>query len=338
MNTYNLVVCGGTFDYFHKGHREFLRFALSLGKKVMIGITSDAYIKSSKFKVQSSKFIESYTERKESIERFLETEVSAGTYQIVKIDGVYGPTLERDLSIDAIVVTKDSEEGGQRINKMRKEKSLQELVVEVAPLVFGEDGKIISSSRIRKGEINREGRLSIKPQWMREDRILTEILRQELKQPLGEFFTNTQLMYQQVDAQKTITVGDVVTKAGNDISFGQKFSVVDFLVEREKKFNTLSELGFSGLEKVVNVNNPAGSLTASLFASVFQVFHVQDQGRVVFLIDGEEDLSVLPFLLAAPLGFVIFYGQPKEGVIKIVVSEKTKEYAYNIVCRFVQAP
>ncbi len=332
MNTHNLVVCGGTFDHFHKGHREFLRFTLAFGKKAIVGITSNTYAKAK----DHSDTIESFAQRKKSVENFLQQEHIVKEVKIIQIHDVYGITLEKDLAIDVIVVTKDSQEGAQRINKMRKEKGLKELVVEIAPLIFGEDGKVISSSRIRNGEINREGRLYINPQWVLRKRVLSESLRQELKHPLGVLFTDTRVMYQQIDAQKTITVGDVVTKAGNDVSFGQKFSVVDFHVGRERKFENLSELGFLGLEKIVKVNNPRGFLTASLFASVSEIFHTHDQARIVFLIHGEEDLSVLPFLLASPLGFVIFYGQPKEGVVKIVVSEKTKEYAYDIVCRFVQ--
>jgi len=52
---YNLVACGGTFDHFHKGHEEFLRYVFSVGKKVIVGVTSDEYIESSKFKVLASR-------------------------------------------------------------------------------------------------------------------------------------------------------------------------------------------------------------------------------------------------------------------------------------------
>ena len=45
MMKYKLVVCGGTFDHFHRGHREFLRHILSVSSKVLIGLTTDKYLK-----------------------------------------------------------------------------------------------------------------------------------------------------------------------------------------------------------------------------------------------------------------------------------------------------
>ena len=348
MKKFNLVACGGTFDHFHRGHKEFLRFACSLGKKIMIGITSNEYVRNSKFKVQNSplrqdfagqaKLIESYAKRKESVERFLDREHIADKVEIAQIHDVYGSTRESALPIDAIVVTEDSKAGAQLINKTRKEKGLPELEVEIAPLIFGEDGKVISSSRIRNGEINREGRPYMKTQWLMAGKLtITEDLRQELKRPVGILYTDTESVYNQLDPGQTITVGDVVTKTSNDKSFGQKFSVVDFYVEREKKFENLSQLGFSANEKVIEVDNPVGTLTAALFRSVANVFHSQEAERIVFLVHGEEDLSALSFMLASPLGFVILYGQPKQGVVKVIVSEETKEHAYNLVCRFLES-
>ena len=71
----------------------------------------------------------------------------------------------------------------------------------------------------------------------------------------------------------------------------------------------------------------------------------KDQESVV-LIDGEDDLAVIPLLLALPLGSCVFYGQParlasesvvgrpEEGIVKISVSEENKKRAYDIVSRF----
>jgi uncharacterized protein (UPF0218 family) len=55
---------------------------------------------------------------------------------------------------------------------------------------------------------------------------------------------------------------------------------------------------------------------------------------VILKIIGEEDLAVLPLILAAPLDTIIYYGQPNKGLVKILVSEENKERAYNILLKF----
>ena len=65
-----------------------------------------------------------------------------------------------------------------------------------------------------------------------------------------------------------------------------------------------------------------------------QFFLLYQKKRIVIKIDGEEHLSVLPMVLCAPLGFVIFYGQPHEGVVKVEITEEKKEKAYSMTCKF----
>lgn len=334
MKKYNFVACGGTFDLLHIGHKEFLRFAISLGEKLLIGITSDAYTQNSKLKTKNSKLIESYEKRKEMVEKFLETEIGIGLFKIVKIDDVYGPTLDKDLVIDAIVVTRDSQGGAQHINSIRKERGLLEIDVIVSPLITGEDGKTISSSRIRLGEIDRDGKLYIRPEWLLQTLQLPDYVRLELKRPIGTLVIKDKNI-QDLNPSQTITVGDVVTKTCNDRSLNHILSVVDFIVQRKKKYNNIAELGFSGNEKMLTVTNPAGFLTPQLFKAVQTVFgEKNNKSRFVIRVGGEEDLAVLPVLLAAPLGYTILYGQPNEGVVLIIVSEESKKRAREIVSQF----
>jgi len=72
---YNLVVCGGTFDHFHRGHKEFLRYILSISRKVLIGLTTDKYVKAK----NNSKWVEDYQLRKQKIMEFLESKYNQQT-------------------------------------------------------------------------------------------------------------------------------------------------------------------------------------------------------------------------------------------------------------------
>lgn len=333
---YNSVAIGGTFDRLHKGHREFLNLTLSKSKKVIIGLTSDNYIKTNK----PESMIESYKKRKRYLKTFIKRKGADNRVEIIPIDNLFGPTLKADLPIDAIVVSDASKEGAVLINNARKKNNLPGLTVVVTPMMKDEDGRIISSTRIRSGEINREGRLYVNPLWLSSKMVLPEKIRKYLKKPFGKIIKNAIILKKTLDPDRVITIGDVVTKSFNDHAIKQKVSVVDFFVGREKKFSDFKELGFLNNEKILEIDNPSGCITPGLFKSAFEIFNslhskLNNKRRLILKINGEEDLAVLPFLLCSPLGFEIFYGQPGEGMVCLKVSERSKEKAYNFVKRFV---
>lgn len=331
---YKLVVCGGTFDHFHKGHREFVRFALNAGQKVIIGVTSNSFIRKNKFHQEG---MESYKKRKTSLYVFLKKEKVLDKIEITPIDDIFGPTLSKNLKIEAIVVSQNLIKNVAIINRQRKKVGLSALKILVYPMVLGEDGKEISSSRIRDGEINREGKPYLNPDWFSSKLMLSSSIRKKLKKPLGTLLKKGTINFAGIGSQRVITVGDVVTKYFNEKHLVPKIAVVDFYVKRRKKFSNLAELGFPGEEKVLKADNPAKCLTPGLFRKVSEVFLPQNKDkRVVIKVNGEEDLAVLPLVLAAPLGFSIFYGQPGEGVVRVDISEKTKEKIYALVNQFTQ--
>ncbi len=62
--------------------------------------------------------------------------------------------------------------------------------------------------------------------------------------------------------------------------------------------------------------NPAGSITPELWKTVKQGFKLTNAGyRVLILVNGEEDLAVIPCVILAPPGSLVLYGQPREGVV-----------------------
>lgn len=326
---YKLVVCGGTFDHFHRGHEGFLLFILSLSDKVLLGLTTDKYILDKK--LNSS--IENYNKRKNSIEEFFSKENVLGRVEIEPIDNVFIPRKWEKLSIDAIVVSKNTEKGGELINQKRKELGLKPLKILIAPPVFAEDGDLISSERIRNGEINRAGKLYLSPLWRKKKLILPESLRKELKKPFGTVISNAENLGN-LNSSLASTVGDVTTQLFNKLSIHQHISVIDFLVAREKKFSSIKDLGFLENRETLQsrVKNPPGSLTSELFKVCQKAW--RQKKKVIIVVQGEEDLSVLPLVLTAPLGAIVFYGQKGQGIVRVEVSETTKEKAYYLTSAF----
>ncbi len=326
---FKTVVLGGTFDHLHKGHKELIQFALLQSDKVMLCLTSDKYVSNLKFRVQNCELIERYEERKKALEDFITGEKVEDKVEIVKIDDVYGIAISSELNLDAIVVVDKTLKGSQLVNDRRRRLGLKPLKVVIAPSVEAEDGKLISSSRIRSGKIDKNGKLYINPLWLNQNLFLPETLREELKKPLGKVILDEDLGS---FGHPVITVGDVVTQKFNKLNLNQKISIIDLNVNRKKMFDGVSDLGFLGSEKIVNVKNQPGQISPELFSAVVSAF--SERERVIIQVEGEEDLAVLPAVLAAPLGAEVFYGQPERGLVKVHVTEENKNKAYSFVSQF----
>lgn len=334
MKQYKLVVCGATLDHFHKGHKAFLRFALNVSERVLLGLTSDRYAGQKKVYDAS----ESYEKRRGALVSFLNQEGVLPRVTVVKIHDVFIPKTWETLPIEAIVASESTKEGARAVNDRRKQQGRVVLPILLCPMVMAQDGMPITATRIRKGEINREGRLYLQEKWLSQTLILPKTLRPRLKRPLGMLVSDFAAFVasHRLNEASLATVGDVVTKSCHELSLGQQLSVVDFCVGRKRVFASLSELGFQKQVRVLRVDNPAGHLTPWLFRAVQDIFKgKKKRQRIALTINGEEDLAVLPLVLAAPLDFTVLYGQPEEGVVVVVVSEKTKEDIFAIVSRFV---
>lgn len=324
MKKYDLIVCGGTFDLLHKGHKSFLQDILNISDKVLLGITSDAYV--SKFKNEQ---IDKFEIRKRAVLDFIGSIGVSDRVEIISIDGPEEPLLEDKYKPEAIVVTAQTEKTAIEINEKRKNLGLPPLEIEVIEMEKAEDGGLISSTRIRNGEINRNGKLYVRPHWENKTLILPESLRSNLHKPFGKVLSSVPTG---LTGEKVITVGDVSTQKFNQAKAGQFLSIVDFRVKREKKFDRLSDLGFEDEIETITVENPAGLITPELFDSVRK--SMQTSKKKVILVEGEEDLSFLPVMLLAPLGFSVYYGQPDQGLVEVLVTEENKEKVHDLVCRF----
>ncbi|MHC1601336.1 MAG: phosphopantetheine adenylyltransferase [Candidatus Nezhaarchaeales archaeon] len=156
---FNLVAVGGTFDRLHKGHKELLKLAFKISHRVIIGVTSDKMVARSK----GDSTIGSFEERKRKLEEWIEKEEMCKTaeYEVVMIDDVYGTAIY-DEKLEALVVSEETFPRALTINRLRVKRGLKPLVVVVTPMVLAYDGKPISSTRIRRGEIDEEGRPLLK--------------------------------------------------------------------------------------------------------------------------------------------------------------------------------
>ncbi len=151
---YPVVAMGGTFDVLHRGHRKLLKQAFKVGSKVMIGVTTDEFART----LHKPHKLDPYAKRKKDLERLLSRWGLLSRATIVPLYDKFGPTVT-DRHIDALIVSRRTMAAANEINKRRKRKGLRPIAVDPIDLILAEDRRPISSTRIRRGRIDREGRL-----------------------------------------------------------------------------------------------------------------------------------------------------------------------------------
>jgi pantetheine-phosphate adenylyltransferase len=150
---YSKVATGGTFDGLHAGHRRLLERSFELGEEVVVGLTSDEFARS-----EGKVTRRPYKEREAELDAFIRHRFPGRRYTIARLDDYFGPGIASK-EVEALVA---SPETGRRVglaNALRAERGFPPLELVVVDWVAAEDGRPISTTRIRKGEIDEEGRL-----------------------------------------------------------------------------------------------------------------------------------------------------------------------------------
>lgn len=336
---YKTVAIAGTFDRLHEGHKTFISHAFRIGCKVIIGLTSDRYVQE-KLKAQMSNVkmkVNNFKQRKKELDKFLKEEKFFDRAEIIEIHDVYGPSREES-DIEALLVTKDSRIGGEEVNRKRKERGLSPLELIEVPLVEADDNRPIASTRIRLGEIDRFGHLY--RNLCIFEKGISKKMRLELKKPQGRLIkeqieTEVKAFIESHDVPMIITVGDEVTKLINQIGMKAHIFIFDFHVHRILTYASVQELGFSNLSSYTHekVENRPGSISKNLVNTIESALkrYIIDDQKTLIEIEGEDDLGGVPAILLAPLGSVILYGQPGEGVVIVDVTEERKKNLLTIL-------
>jgi hypothetical protein len=317
---YKLVAVGGTFDRFHKGHESLLLTAFHSGDRVIIGITSDSMVKG---KVLANT-IEPYQIRCDAVQKFLIGKKLLGRAELVEIQDPYGPVLRRP-DIEAVVV-------GPKFSKEAVKKLKKHTHIIHCPTVFTQTGRYLSSTSIRLGRVTRTGAVYRFPS---HTLILSEKGRTILKKPLGILFKTLSPKFK--NPQFLISVGDDTTYELLSKNIVPHLAIVDFKVQRKKKYTSFTQLGFSSYHLAATIRNPAGSLTPTLARAVARTtkkhFVANSQTEIIRVL-GEEDLATLLCILFAPLTSIVIYGQPNEGSVIVEVTEKKKEEIAKLLTTF----
>jgi len=154
MRQFRQVAVGGTFDQLHKGHKALLNKAFEVGDRVIIGVTSDSFVS----KLDKKHHIASFEDRKRELEAYLTVQGLMNRAEIIQLENSFGITIT-STDLDAIVVSQETERIAHIINVKRESTGNKPLEVIVVTMVPAENHTPISTTRIRRGEIDRNGHL-----------------------------------------------------------------------------------------------------------------------------------------------------------------------------------
>ena len=311
---YRLVAVGGTFDNFHIGHEAILSKAFEIGEKVLIGLTTDDFVR--KYKEDE---IAPFEEREREVRRYADK--FRKDYEIVPLKDPFGVAPYEE-KLEALVASEETKFNCYKINELRKRNNLKPAEIIIVPWIRAEDTRIISSTRIRRGEINRYGRVLI-------DYVVTEELREQLRNPVGRLFEgdNESVTEKLISFLKnnclnnrTICVGDVVSYDLIKHGFKPTNIIIDGKEKREEVPYKDELLGY--YDNSFKFSNPRGRIVKEAWKLIKKAYKV---GESAIFVEGEEDLLGFPAVLLAEDNAVVIYGQPDKGKVMIKCNGEKKE-------------
>ncbi len=155
MKEFETVAVGGTFDIIHRSHISLLQKAFEMGENVIIGLTSDQFANSKRIKINHN-----YQQRENNLLKIIKEKFGPARYVIIKLNSTFGREVLTN-KVQAVVTSTETFQNALEINRKREELGIEPLKIIPVEMIKSDDGKIISSTRIRNGEIDSEGHMLI---------------------------------------------------------------------------------------------------------------------------------------------------------------------------------
>jgi GTP-dependent dephospho-CoA kinase len=159
--------------------------------------------------------------------------------------------------------------------------------------------------------------------------LLKKECRKKFKKPFGKIYPNLNDINRSIlENHFIISIGDETTNNLLNADIIPKIGIIDNIIERKTSKHSIKYNAVT-----LNAVNPPGTITDELWATIQKSFDIACKSNVLIVVEGEEDLVVIPCVLMAPEGSLILYGQPGEGVV-LVETNKVKETAKEMLDNF----
>jgi uncharacterized protein (UPF0218 family) len=157
---------------------------------------------------------------------------------------------------------------------------------------------------------------------------LPEDKRHLFKAPFGKLFPEIADILPFIRGHPVYTVGDVVT-----YRLIQQGIIPDIAIIDGYSMRLPCQWGPVEFDRCIRVRNPPATLTDEL---IQELDGAVAHPPVLIYVEGEEDLAVIPLVLAAPEGATILYGQPHKGVVLRTVDAAAKDEARRLLSVFIR--
>jgi uncharacterized protein (UPF0218 family) len=153
-------------------------------------------------------------------------------------------------------------------------------------------------------------------------------IREALAKPLGSLVTEGGALKLAASCSDDVfTVGDVVSRTFLGRGVRPRIIIFDEKTHRQKSGRFPEEL-LAGY-RVECAKNPPGTVSEEAYAELKRLISIS--GEFALKISGEEDLLGLPTIELAPVGSLVFYGQPNKGIVAVHVDPETKGVARSLL-------
>ena len=159
---------------------------------------------------------------------------------------------------------------------------------------------------------------------------LSNDLRDQLKTPLGNLIRDNDPNKENIIKKNStesiiITVGDRTTENLLQLGIKPQIQIVDGLEKRSKRVVPTDDKTNTKLF----CKNPPGEITDESMKVIQEAFSSEPPVRI--LVDGEEDLLVIPVCIYAPDNSIVMYGQPNEGLVIVTVTPEIRAKVQKIL-------
>ena len=158
---------------------------------------------------------------------------------------------------------------------------------------------------------------------------LPDSLRSQMKIPLGILIPENQanksniLKHIPKDAY-VITVGDRTSEKMIDFGLIPSLQIIDNLEKRIKRIPARCDVSTELVCK-----NPAAEITLQSIDAIKKAFVSKTPVRLV--VQGEEDLLVIPTCIHAPDNAIVMYGQPNEGLVIVKITPEIRNKTQSLL-------